>query len=203
MATLRDRLKDAVRSEILEAAYGLFRERGFDEVSVEDIAARAGVSPRTFFRYFPAKEDVALQWLDDTGPVIRDALRRQPPHMHILHALRAAFVELADLDADVTAHSRFIQGLTHTSAKLRAGMLIRQQSWIDELTIVVAERLGLGPDDLEPPMWAGVAMAVANAAGEWGLTHSVDDVAQLMRNGFDLLEDAMVASERGASAPRA
>lgn len=74
-----------------EAAFTLFQKRPFDDVAIEEITEAAGVSPRTFFRYFRTKGDVAVDWLDSSGPVIRDALQRQEASKALTDALRQAF----------------------------------------------------------------------------------------------------------------
>lgn len=153
---------------------------------MEDITAAAGVSQRTFFRYFAAKEDVALAWLDDTGPLIRDSLRRQPAELSIFLALRGAFVEMAQSGSDLTRHGILIQRLSQESSKLRAGLLVRQQVWTEELSVVVAERLQKDPSELEPRLWAAVAMTIATSSGEWGVANGVEDVPALMLRGFDV-----------------
>src|ERR1700724_313322 len=73
---LRERKKARTRASIREHALRLFREQGYHKTTVEQIAAAAEVSPSTFFRYFPTKEDVVLQ--DDMDTRMIEALERQP-----------------------------------------------------------------------------------------------------------------------------
>ncbi|MET0423498.1 MAG: helix-turn-helix domain-containing protein, partial [Actinoplanes sp.] len=61
----RTRVRDAIRSELAEAAVAAFRADGFDATTVEAIAAQVGVSKRTFFRYFGSKEDAVLEPLEE------------------------------------------------------------------------------------------------------------------------------------------
>src|SRR5207245_89584 len=85
---LRERKKARTRASIREHALRLFREQGYQHTTVEQIAEAAEVSPSTFFRYFPTKEDVVLQ--DDMDIRMLEALRRQPPGLAPLAAFRAA-----------------------------------------------------------------------------------------------------------------
>ena len=75
----RQRKKAATRDRIRACALRLFREQGYDATTVEQIAAAAGVSHMTFFRYFPAKEDVALS--DSYDPLIAGRLEADPGHL--------------------------------------------------------------------------------------------------------------------------
>ena len=85
---LRERKKARTRAAIREHALRLFRENGYQRTTVEQIAAAAEVSPSTFFRYFPTKEEVVLQ--DDMDTRMIEALERQPADLSPLSAVRAA-----------------------------------------------------------------------------------------------------------------
>src|ERR1035438_9725222 len=85
---LRERKKARTRASLREHALRLFREQGYQATTVEQIAAAAEVSPSTFFRYFPTKEDVVLQ--DDLDVRMLEALERQPADLGPVAALRAA-----------------------------------------------------------------------------------------------------------------
>src|SRR5690348_11718013 len=97
---LRERKKARTRAAIREHAFRLFREQGYDATTVEQIADAAEVSPSTFFRYFPTKEDVVLQ--DDMELLWFDALRAQPKQASTIAAIRAslgqAFANISDQD---------------------------------------------------------------------------------------------------------
>ena len=85
---LRERKKARTRAAIREHALRLFREQGYDATTVEQIAEAAEVSPSTFFRYFPTKEDVVLQ--DDMELLWMDVFLAQPADMGPIAALRTA-----------------------------------------------------------------------------------------------------------------
>ena len=85
---LRERKKARTRAAIREHALRLFRENGYQRTTVEQIAAAAEVSPSTFFRYFPTKEDLVLQ--DDMDTRMIEAFERQPSDLSPLSAVRAA-----------------------------------------------------------------------------------------------------------------
>src|SRR6201999_2191851 len=87
-AGLRERKKARTRASLREHALRLFREQGYQATTVEQIAAAAEVSPSTFFRYFPTKEDVVLQ--DDMDSRMIEALARQPADLAPIAAVRAA-----------------------------------------------------------------------------------------------------------------
>src|SRR5262249_31234340 len=85
---LRERKKARTRAAIREHAPRLFREQGYGATTGEQIAAAAEVSPATFFRYFPTKEDVVLQ--DDMDILTMEALAAVPPGLGPVAAIRAA-----------------------------------------------------------------------------------------------------------------
>src|ERR1700756_5536364 len=91
-AGLRERKKARTRAAIRQHALRLFREHGYQATTVEQIAAAAEVSPSTFFRYFPTKEDVVLR--DDLDTRMFEAFERQPPSLSQVAAWRAAIKEV-------------------------------------------------------------------------------------------------------------
>src|ERR1700745_4535985 len=91
-ASLRERKKARTRASLRQHALRLFREQGYQATTVEQIAAAAELSPSTFFRYFPTKEDVVLQ--DDMDTRMLEAFARQPADLSPISAIRAAAREM-------------------------------------------------------------------------------------------------------------
>ena len=89
---LRERKKLKTRRAIQDHALRLFTEQGYDATTVEQIAAAAEISPSTFFRYFPAKEDCVLT--DEYDPVMAEVFRAQPPELSLIEAMRRMFREV-------------------------------------------------------------------------------------------------------------
>src|SRR5207245_11555285 len=89
---LRERKKLKTRKAIQENAFRLFAEQGYEATTVEQIAEAAEVSPSTFFRYFPSKEEVVLQ--DDFDPLIYEVLLAQPAELSPIEAVRQTVVSL-------------------------------------------------------------------------------------------------------------
>src|SRR5207245_9584963 len=93
---LRERHRKRTAADREEAALSLFNERGFDAVTIDDIASAADVSRRTFFRYFASKEDVILSDHPRRLDELQAALDRRPAEEPALTALRNAVLCLAD-----------------------------------------------------------------------------------------------------------
>jgi len=89
---LRERKRRQTRERISEAAIALFLERGFDATTIDDIAAAADVSKRSFFDYFPTKEDVIFAWQDGFGESLAAAVAERPADEPLLSVIEEAFV---------------------------------------------------------------------------------------------------------------
>lgn len=87
---LRQRKRRETRARIVETALGLFLDRGFEATTLDDIAAAAGISKRSFFDYFPSKEEVVLAWQDAFGEALALALAAQPREEAPARAVEAA-----------------------------------------------------------------------------------------------------------------
>jgi AcrR family transcriptional regulator len=156
---LRERKKAKTKAAIREHALRLFREQGYQATTVEQIAGAAEVSPSTFFRYFPTKEDVVLT--DDYDPLIVAAFRVQPAGLSPVAALRDAMREVfAGMPAEQMELERERQALVMSEPELRAGALDGLGATIQLVAEVVAERVGRRPDELAVRTFAGAVLGV-------------------------------------------
>ena len=160
---LRERKKARTRAAIREHAFRLFREQGYDATTVEQIADAAEVSPSTFFRYFPTKEDVVLQ--DDMDLLWMEAIREQPPEVGPIAALRAgvhtAFARMGDAE---WAQLRETTELALAVPAVRGRMLEEMARTTQALAEAVAERTGRDPGDFAVRTLAGAIVGIAMAA---------------------------------------
>jgi AcrR family transcriptional regulator len=160
---LRERKKARTRAAIREHALRLFREQGYHETTVEQIAEAAEVSPSTFFRYFPTKEDVVLQ--DDFDVLGTEAFEAQPAELSPVAAFRAAAAQmLAALTPEELAQFRETTELALTVPEVRARALDEFARTIDEIAAAVARRTGRAPDDFAVRNVAGAVIGVIMAA---------------------------------------
>jgi AcrR family transcriptional regulator len=156
---LRERKKARTRASIREHALRLFREQGYQATTVEKIAEAAEVSPSTFFRYFPTKEDLVLQ--DDMDTRMIEAFEHQPPELGLIAAVRAATREMltsytgADMDL-----LRETTRLTITVPEIRARAMDEFARTITVVAEAVARRAGRSPDDLAVRTAAGAIVGV-------------------------------------------
>jgi AcrR family transcriptional regulator len=159
MQGLRERKKARTRASLREHAIRLFRERGYQATTVEQIAAAAEVSPSTFFRYFPTKEDVILQ--DDMDARMLEAYERQPPDLSPVAAFRMAIHEVlaSYSDADIALINETSR-LMHTVPELRSRALDEFARTIQVIADAVAKRVGRAEDDLAVRTMAGAVIGV-------------------------------------------
>jgi AcrR family transcriptional regulator len=160
--SLRERKKARTRAAIREHALRLFREQGYDATTVEQIAAAAEVSPSTFFRYFPTKEDVVLR--DDFDDRMFEAFDRQPPSVPALAALRVAIREgIATLTPAEWDEFRETSALGLAIPEVRARMLDEMTRTMDKMADALAKRTGRSPEDLAVRVSVGAIMGVIMA----------------------------------------
>ncbi|SNQ48565.1 putative DNA-binding transcriptional repressor AcrR [Frankia canadensis] len=172
---LRERQRRAIEAELRAAALKLFGERGFDEVSVAEIAAEAGISERTFFRHFPTKEDVVLTLMEGYGLDIISRLESQPLDRPWFDVLRNTYTGAYDVEVTMAGErseelrrsTAQVLKLAQGSTRLRAGIDARARTWQDDIARIVARRLGVDIDqDPRPRVWGAVAIIVGMANAE-------------------------------------
>jgi len=190
-AGLRERKKARTRASLREHALRLFGEQGYHATTVEQIAAAAEVSPSTFFRYFPTKEDLVLQ--DDMDTRMIEALERQPAGLGPVAAVRAASRELfgsytaADLD--------LIQqnmALTLSVPEVRARALDEFARTIAVVSEALAKRSGRPADDLAVRTIAGaiigVIMSITMPWDGWSDRQTIEETFGRVDTALGLLE---------------
>jgi AcrR family transcriptional regulator len=149
-----------VRARRLEAAaLELFAARGFDAVTVDDLAAAGGVGRRTFFRYFPTKLDVVLGELDDALDALVATLHTVPAGLDPVAACRAAFLQVnAYADDDVPVLRRRLR-LIETVPEVSARAGVRYAAWERAVAIDAAARWACSAAELRPQVFARVVVA--------------------------------------------
>jgi DHA2 family multidrug resistance protein-like MFS transporter len=187
---LRERKKARTRATIQACALRLFREQGYDATTIEQIIEAADVSETTFFRYFPTKEDVALDEAYD--PMLIEAFEAQPPQLAPVPALRAAFAStFAGLTAQQRAELRERIALTLTVPRLRAAMLDQISRATQLIGRAMAERAGRRPDDLTVRAVTGAIVGAAVAVAAAVVDDPDADVAALIDQAIAHLEPGL------------
>ncbi len=189
---LRERKKLRTREQITEAAIALFADRGFEGTTVDDIAAAADVSRRTFFRYFARKEDVILHWKQETARELHDALAARPPGESPLEAVEGALTTVA---TSYGARRELTLGLLRLFERPLELPHSEDTAWDEVLAMGLAQRMGVdSARDPRPRLIATVGFAVLLATVQsWGAAGAKDDLPSLMRQGFATLREESVA----------
>jgi len=185
-ARLRTQRSEMMVSELEAIALRLFEQRGFDDVTVEDIASEARISVRTFYRYFPSKEDVFQQQIARRSAGLRAALEARPLDEPPMHALRVALTEQISAE-DTELLRRWIAVIATTPSVVKSvlgGIQLNSQRVISEF---FGLRLGLSNDALVPTMLAAAAQGVIQAAQTQWFFHG-GDLAATISECLEVLE---------------
>ena len=188
---LRERKKLETRRALTDAAIELFARQGFDETTVEDIAAAVDVSPRTFHRYFARKEDAVFADSEGRLERFRARLVGDPEPGTVLVAVRHAAVGTAAEYAESTERERARSRLVASTPALRAYNLGRYDEWASAIAAFAAAAVGEAPTDRWPAMFGACAMAaLTTATRRWANDTSLDlaeeyDAVLALLDGLD------------------
>lgn len=201
-AGLRERKKQRTREAIVAAALRLFDEQGFEQTTIADIAAAADIAPRTFFGYFPSKEDVLFDEFPAVLETFEARLEQRAEGETAIDALRAWLAELvpeaAAPDERELCRRRLIdehEGLAGHRRQLMGG-------FEDTLTQAVAHDLGDDVDDLRPRMVAAAAVAALESlgrhkhAGSAEPPPSPEDALAVLDGAMTFLQGGLAALQR-------
>ena len=193
---LRERHRKRTAADLEEAALTLFSERGFDSVTIDDIAAAADVSRRTFFRYFASKEDVILSDHPKRLDELAAALDRRPADEPALTALRHAIMSMAGTYEEEREHMVRRFSLMNTTPALEARSLCLQRNWETSVTDMLAGRMGVDPtQDLRPGVVAATTMAAMRVAtANWLAGGGKGDLLVIVAEALDLLDGGLQAA---------
>jgi TetR/AcrR family transcriptional regulator, regulator of mycofactocin system len=189
-AQLREQRWETVAAEIESAALRLFRAQGFASVTVEDIAGEVGVSPRTFYRYFPAKEDVLLLRIDRRTRSLHDALGRQSTDETPLSSLRHAVEEVLAAEDEAVVRC-WTDVVSNTPSVLRSVIGGIQLKSHELFAGYFADFLGQTVDALVPTMLAAAVGGVIQAGHIHWYVHG-GDLASTVSEGLRVLERGFV-----------
>lgn len=187
------RRRSTTRDHITHVALELFATRGFDDVSVDDVAHAAGISRRTLFRYFSSKN--AIPWADFDASLtnLRDLLNAVPHDVPLDAALRSALLEFNSFDESETPrHRRRMQVILQTDA-LQAYSMTMYAGWRGVIAAFVARRLDAKPTELVPQTVAWTVLGVALTAYEQWLADETVSLPDALGQAFDIVREGLIS----------
>jgi mycofactocin system transcriptional regulator len=194
------------RADLEHVAFDLFDRQGFERTTVDDIARAAGIGRRTFFRYFPSKNDVPWGNFDTELDRMRLRLKALPPQMPLMEAIRVAIVDFNTFAPEqIGWHRRRMRLILQTPA-LQAHSTLRYAAWRQVIDEFVGERIGQCADALAPRTLGYVALGVAIAAYEQWLETDKADLGDLMDSAMRQLAaafgDGLAPADPASPPPR-
>ncbi|MCW2896329.1 MAG: regulatory protein TetR [Actinomycetia bacterium] len=182
------------RAELEQVAFALFAARGFDATTVDEIAAAAGIGRRTFFRYFPSKNDIPWGAFEDELERMRVRLKACPPEVPLVDAIRVALIDFNRVaPAQVPLHRRRMELILRVPTLL-AHSTLRFAAWRAVVAEFAAERTGRRADDLAPQAIAHAVLGVAIAAYEHWLDDPAADLGPLLDDAMRQLDAAFTGT---------
>lgn len=188
--SLRDNKKVRTRAALRAAALRLFRAKGFERTTVDEIAAAAGVSRTTFFRYYPTKEAVVFDRGREVGEVFRRWIAERPRKENPFEAFEGALLALARearADSDLARESIELEELFRKNPVLRRRQAEHREEQISLVAQALADRDGR-PVDAEHRLAAGLGVVVSDSVREqWHESRGGADAEALLKQHFAII----------------
>ncbi|MGB8407942.1 MAG: mycofactocin system transcriptional regulator [Mycobacterium sp.] len=185
------RRRSTTQDHITDVALELFATRGFDDVSVDDVAAAAGISRRTLFRYFSSKN--AIPWADFDAHLdhLRELLDTTPADLPLDTALRSALLAFNSFDnSETPRHRRRMRVILQTDA-LQAYSMTMYAGWRGVIAAFVAHRTDTKPGDLLPQTVAWSVLGVALTAYEQWLADEAVSLPDALSASFEVVRGGL------------
>jgi mycofactocin system transcriptional regulator len=190
------RRRSTTQDHITAVALDLFASRGFDDVSVDDVAHAAGIARRTLFRYYPTKNAIPWGDFDAHLDLMRDLLDEVPPDVPVSVALRSALLAFNSFDVAETARHRQRMRVILETAALQAHSMTMYAGWRAVVAAFVARRLRVDPTDLVPQTTAWTMLGVALSAYEHWLADESVSLAQSLGDAYDTVSTGLAELDR-------
>jgi AcrR family transcriptional regulator len=184
---LQARKQQLVRDAIWDAAIDLFVANGFDSVTVDDIAQSAGVSPRTFFRYFSSKGDLMGQGIVTYREQLAEAIRARPRRESHFEVMRHSVLQIAEM---VAGHprTRSVIAVATKSPGAREAQLAHRPQLEEFVARAFAQRLrNSRQNDLRARLLAGLTLTALDVAIRYWYEHGEEDIRKTAENVFSML----------------
>ncbi|WP_124713521.1 mycofactocin system transcriptional regulator [Mycolicibacterium nivoides] len=187
------RRPSTTQDHITDVALALFASRGFDEVSVDDVAKAAGIARRTLFRYYASKN--AIPWGDFDAHLqhLRDLLSSLSTEIPLAEALREALLSFNTYDDQEMAQHRRRMRVILETAELQAYSMTMYAGWREVIAAYVAQRIGAAPADLMPQTVGWLMLGVALSAYEHWLADESVALADAIGEAFEVARPGLEA----------
>ncbi|MEV0246707.1 mycofactocin system transcriptional regulator [Nocardia sp. NPDC050712] len=187
-STGRGRPRGTTKRELELIAMRLFSAHGFDNTTVEEIAAAAGISGRTFFRYFPTKAEVLWAQFDDEIAALEDAFATIGADLPMMAAVRRVVLDANAYRAEDVPELRTRMRLIATVPALAATAGAHYDAWERAVSAFAARRLGAAENDLIPLAVGRTTLAAARAAFDAWLARADADLTVYLDRALSALE---------------
>jgi AcrR family transcriptional regulator len=188
-----------MKAQISEMALDLFLENGYEQTTIDDICAVAGISRSTFFRYFPSKEDLFMNETSGAVDEVLDALRLRPDDEAPWTALRHALSPVVARYAAQSERARRLAELARTTPALATRRQEKPANWLNMLTPEIARRLGSDPRDATDPrpraLIAAALGCLEAAVAAWIAGDGTQQLAQILHRAMDSISPAPAPAE--------
>ncbi len=182
------RARATTHGELSHVALTLCFERGFDRTTVDDIAEAAGISRRTFFRYFPSKTDLPWGEFSTLLDGMRDCLDSIDPQVPLIDTLRRAVIEFNNYPETELSYHRNRMWMLLNVPSLQAQSSLHYAEWRRVIAEYVAKRLGDRLNALAPQAIAWACLGLCLGAYEQWLAHEDADLLDLLNTAFTVAE---------------
>jgi mycofactocin system transcriptional regulator len=185
----RGRPPSTTHAEVAGAAFRLFSTVGFDETTMDDVAAELGIGRRTLFRYFASKNDMVWGDFDWVLDRLRAELAATDPKAPLMTALREAAVASNTYPDEALPELRIRMTLITTVPALQAHSMLRYAEWRAVVAEFAAGRLRRQPEDFAPVAIGYAALAASSSAFTHWVAHPEKDIVKLLQRTYAMLEE--------------